>query len=134
MNAKVAPKKKPSGKVFDLIKSALVYNMSKVMEDYPPVATVEEATKQVVNIISIGLSTNQYSYDPTAGIVEIRLNRPFDFFQKLIDGEELYIEVRKYLIDVEQWDEVDFINSRTGVGYGSIKLHSHAICAAKLRR
>lgn len=129
-------KEKPvvKGPIMELIASAIKRNSSVHEEGAQLPFTKETIITAIATIISTHLTQSTYTFDPSVGTVYFSLPRPLDFFQELSDGDGLKVfeYLRDYFTNTEGWDDVVFINSRTGVTHGGIRLTALAIKSAEV--
>lgn len=131
-----ATKKETNGPIFDQVRSILAERLAITHPDFSPsIPRLNE--KQFITVISKvilrAMRSHDYSYDPTEGKLSVRFTQPVDLFQELSTGEKAYDFLRNYLLTGELWEDVVFINFRTGVTDGSIVLTSKKISAQAIQ-
>lgn len=124
------------GPIFDHVRSVMTDRLSVEPPVFtPPISamTEKQMLDRITQFVKRGLKNRAYSYDPLEGKLNFRFTEPFDLFQELSTGEKAYDFLRSYFIKEELWDDVDFINFRTGVTEGNIILTSKKLSAQSIQ-
>lgn len=131
-------KEKPvvKGPIMELIADAIRRNTSVHEQGTQLPFTKETIITVVAKIVSDHLINHSYTFDPSVGSVYFSLPYSIDFFQEMsdVDGIKVFEYLRDYFTNTEGWDDVVFINSRTGVTHGGIRLTALALKTAEVTK